>query len=120
MKTFSFENLIAWQKAKELVKFIYKATQSFPKEERFGLTSQLRRAGLSIASNLAEGSGRQSGKDKAHFTTIAYGSLMEAVNQSIIAFEIGYLEEEYYWEIRGQAEEISRMLTSLKNSQIRD
>ena len=118
MKNFSFENLIVWQKAKELVKFVYRATQPFPKEERFGLTSQLRRSSLSVASNLAEGSGRQSGKDKAHFTTIAYGSLMEAVNQSIIAFELGYLTEDHYWEIRERAEEISRMLTSLKDSQL--
>jgi len=118
MKVFSFEKLIVWQKAKNLVKFIYHVTQTFPKEERFGLTSQLRRSICSVTDNLAEGSGRRTGKDKTHYSGIAYSSLMEALNQSIIAYELGMLKEEDYWDIRAQVEEISRMLTGLRDAQL--
>ena len=87
MKTFSFEKLIAWQKARELASEIYKTTKLFPKDELFGLTSQMRRCAVSIASNLAEGSGRNSMKDKARFTEIAFGSALELLNQLILSFD---------------------------------
>lgn len=74
---FSFEKLEVWQMARKLAVRIYKQTQSFPNEEKYGLTSQIRRSALSIGSNIAEGSTRASAKDQAHFTTVAYGSLME-------------------------------------------
>ena len=73
MKIFSFEKLIAWQKARELSLEIFKITKLFPKDELFGMTSQMRRCSVSIASNLAEGSGRNSMKDKARFTEISFG-----------------------------------------------
>lgn len=100
MKIFSFEKLIAWQKARELALEIYKITKLFPKDELFGITSQMRRCSVSVASNLAEGSGRNSMKDKARFTEIAYGSALELLNQLILSFDFEYIEEQKYIEIR--------------------
>lgn len=94
---FLFEKLIAWQKAKGLSIAIYSATNSFPNEEKYGLTSQLRRASVSIASNLAEGSGRQTNKDKARFSEISYSSLLELLNQ---------------------VKELSRIINALRKSQL--
>ena len=93
MKIFSFEKLIAWQKARELALEIFKVTKLFPKEELFGMTSQMRRCSVSIASNLAEGSGRSSMKDKARFTEISFGSALELLNQVILSFDFEYIEE---------------------------
>ena len=99
MKIFSFEKLIAWQKARELALEIYKITKLFPKDELFGITSQMRRCSVSVASNLAEGSGRNSMKDKARFTEIEYGSALELLNQLILSFDFEYIEEQKYIEI---------------------
>ena len=87
MYVFSFEKLEVWLEAKEFSKMIYEITSNFPDTEKFGLTSQLRRASISIASNIAEGSARKRYKDKAHFTTMAFGSAVEILNQLIISFE---------------------------------
>lgn len=110
---------MVWGKAKDYALAIYKASKKFPKEELYGLTSQIRRAAVSIASNLAEGTARQTGKDKAHFTTVAYSSLMESVNQLIISDELEYIDKDMYLELRKKAEEISRMLTALRAAQLR-
>ena len=75
MKIYSFEKLDVWQKSRALIKGIYRLTESFPSDEKFGLTNQLRRAGVSVASNLAEGTSRASGRDQARFTQLSYGSL---------------------------------------------
>lgn len=93
MKIFSFEKLIAWQKARELALEIFKVTKQFPKDELFGMTSQMRRCSVSIASNLAEGSGRSSMKDKSRFTEISFGSALELLNQVILSFDFEYIEE---------------------------
>lgn len=93
MKTFSFEKLIAWQKARELALEIFKVRKHFPKDELFGMTSQMRRCSVSIASNLSEGSGRSSMKDKARFSEIAFGSALELLNQVILSFDFEYIEE---------------------------
>ncbi|MFT6688187.1 MAG: four helix bundle protein [Saprospiraceae bacterium] len=93
---FSFEKLNVWIDSKELIKMIYKLTYKFPDEEKFGLTCQLRRASVSVASNLAEGTSRKTNKDKAHFTTIAFSSLMEVLSQVIIAKELNFVEENDY------------------------
>ena len=85
---FSFEKLTAWTDSKELVTCIYTITQQFPDEEKFGLTSQLRRASVSVASSIAEESLRNTHKDKAYFTSMSYSSLMEVLNQLIIAKEL--------------------------------
>ena len=100
MKIFSFEKLIAWQKARELALEIFKVTKLFPKEELFGMTSQMRRCSVSIASNLAEGSGRTSMKDKARFSEIAYSSSLELLNQFILSTDFEYINENQYIQIR--------------------
>ena len=115
---YSFEKLIVWQKSIELAKQIYSITSNFPKEEIYGLTSQIRRAVVSISSNIAEGYVKSSSKEQIRFSEIAYGSLMEVLNQVIIAKEIGYISEANYLSIRQGIEEISRMLNALRNSQI--
>lgn len=116
---YSFEKLEAWRKSKELVKTIYQVAQILPNEEKFGMISQMKRAAVSIASNLAEGSARKTNKDQAHFTTISYGSLMELLNLSIIAFELEYISEKFYLDIRVQIQEISAMLNALRISQLK-
>lgn len=114
---YSFEKLIVWQKSIELAKQIYSTTSNFPKEEIYGLSSQIRRAVVSISSNIAEGYVKSSSKEQIRFSEIAYGSLMEVLNQVIIAKEIGYVSEVDYSSIRQNIEEISRMLNALRNSQ---
>jgi four helix bundle protein len=115
--TYSFEKLQVWQKSISLVKSIYLMTQKFPKEELFGLSSQIRRAAVSIPTNLAEGVARKSSKDQAHFSNIAYSSLTELLNLLIIAHELNMLPTESYESLRNQIEEISRMINALKTKQ---
>lgn len=118
MYTYSFEKLAVWVESKELTKTIYKTTASFPDSERFGLTSQLRRASVSICSNIAEGSTRNTSKDKAHFLTIAYGSTIEVLNQVIISFELLFISEETYLLLRSELESISNKINALRNYQL--
>lgn len=118
MKQFSFEKLNVWQKSKDLAIDIYKITEKFPDSERFGLISQIRRCSISIASNIAEGTGRNSDKDKARFTEIAFASLMELLNQLIIAYELNFITKNQYELTRKNIEEISRMLNALRKSQL--
>jgi len=116
---FSFEKLEVWQFARKLTIDIYQDTVAFPQEEKYLLISQLRRAAVSVASNLAEGSTRISAKDKAHFTTIAFSSLMEVLNQLIIAVDLRYLNEENLNRFRKQIQTLSVKLSNLKRSQLR-
>ncbi|MEM6720964.1 MAG: four helix bundle protein [Bacteroidota bacterium] len=118
MKQFSFEKLNVWQKAKTLAVNIYTITEKFPQSERFGLISQLRRCSISISSNIAEGTGRNSTKDKARFTEIAYASLMELLNQLIITHDLGFITQDRYESFRKDIEEIGRMLNALRKSQL--
>jgi four helix bundle protein len=90
---FRFEKLDVWQKSMEWIDQVYSITAEFPGEERFSLTAQLRRSIISIAANIAGGPGRTSNKDFAHFIEIAYGSLMEAVCECIVAKRRGYINE---------------------------
>ena len=117
MRKYTFENLDVWKKSRILVKRIYEITRSFPNEEKFGLTSQIRRASISISSNLAEGSSRQSLKDQARFSIMAYGSLMEVLNQLILANDLEYISQDKVLEIRPLIEEISNKLDKLTKSQ---
>ncbi len=87
-----YQQLIVWQKAMQLVNLIYQLTHVFPNEEKFGLTSQLRRAAVSIPSNIAEGSGRGSDKDFCRFLFLARGSLTELETQLLIAHQLGYCQ----------------------------
>ena len=117
MYIYSFEKLNVWKMAKEMVKLIYHKTAGFPTEEKYGLTSQMRRAGISVASNLAEGSSRNTPKDQAHFTNMSYSSLMEVLNQAIIAYELGYFEEDAYLEVRKSIQNLSFRLINLRDAQ---
>lgn len=116
---FSFEKLEVWQLARSLSKEIYQYTAGFPNEEKFLLVSQLRRAAVSVASNIAEGSTRIKPKDKAHFTTVAYSSLMEVLNQLIIAEDLGYLSHDIVIRLRGSIQILSIKLSNLKASQLK-
>ena len=111
---FRFEKLDVWQKAIEFADNIYSATKGFPVEERFGLTSQLRRAAVSVSSNIAEGSGRPSDKEFARFLEIAYGSTMEVVSQARIATRQGFLEEKSARGIDRRAEQLARRFSGLR------
>lgn len=110
MREFSFEKLIVWEKSRQLAVEVYKITSAFPVEERFGLTSQIRRCSISVPSNIAEGSGRNSKKDNARFTEIAFSSLMELLNQLI--------DKDTYFKLRLKIEEIGRMLNALRKTQL--
>lgn len=118
MRIFSFEKLIAWQKGRELAILIFKTTKNFQKDETFGLTSQMRRCSISIASNLAEGSGRSSMKDKARFSEIAYSSSLELLNQVILSHDFGYVDENQYIKIREKITEVNMLIDGLHKSQI--
>lgn len=118
MHTYSFEKLEVWIEAKDFAKQIYLVTGAFPETEKYGLTSQLRRAAVSVCSNLAEGSARQSYKDKAHFTTMAFGSALEILNQLIISVELGFLSSADYNRLRLCIESVTNKLNGLKKFQI--
>jgi len=113
---YSFEKLRVWQEAKVLLVMLYRITNGFPKSELYGFTSQLRRAGLSVPSNIAEGSSRTGKKDQSRFYTIAYSSLIEILNQVIIAEELGFISSEELLELRKNIEHISNMLNALRKS----
>ncbi|WP_026728084.1 four helix bundle protein [Flavobacterium denitrificans] len=108
-----FKKILVWQKSISLVTKIYKVTRTFPKEETFGLTSQIRRSSVSIPSNIAEGSGRESNKDFLRFLYISLGSLFEMQTQLEIAKNIIYINEEEFNLIYEDSREIERMLASL-------
>ena len=107
------KDLIVYQKAKQLVIDVYKLLELFPDSERFALCSQLRRAVVSIPSNIAEGMGRVSGKDQAHFLNIAYGSLMEVYAQLDIAHDLWYVNDEMFNQVESDVEEISKMISAM-------
>ena len=113
---FNFEKLEVWQKAIDFADLVYSLSKVFPDEEKFGLTSQMRRAAVSISSNIAEGSSRHSRDDYARFLEIATGSLFEVISQSFIARRRGYLSEVDFKRAYSAAEEQSRMLSGLRKS----
>ncbi|WP_286965035.1 four helix bundle protein [Flavobacterium sp. UBA4854] len=108
-----FRKILVWQKSISLVTKVYKVTRTFPKEETFGLTSQIRRSSVSIPSNIAEGSGRESNKDFLRFLYISLGSLFEMQTQLEIAKNIIYINEEEFNLLYEDSREIERMLASL-------
>jgi four helix bundle protein len=116
---FSFQKLEVWQMAKKMVVDVYEMTSKFPPEERFGLTSQINRAAVSVASNIAEGSGRTSYKDQAHFTQTAYGSLMEMACQIEITKELGFISSEQLKQMLTSVVPIADKLSALRESQLR-
>ena len=107
----TYRDLAVWQKSVQLVKLVYAQIKEFPSEEKFALADQLRRSVISIPSNIAEGNGRASNKDYAHFLSIARGSLYEAINQLDIAESLGYVQHSE--EIENLAIELRKMLFSM-------
>lgn len=116
MYSFSFERLDVWKKSRSLTKKLYQATNLFPDFEKFGIVGQIRRASISICSNIAEGSSRRSVKDLSHFYNMSYSSLMEVLNQLIISNDLGYLDNDVLNDLRNEIHDISQMLNSLYKS----
>lgn len=112
---FSFENLKVYQLARQLVKDVYLLQNRFPKEERYALGDQVRRAAVSITANLAEGSGRQSLKEKIRFIEIAFGSMTEVFCELQTACDLGYIRNEELDALRPQFTEIAKMLSGLRS-----
>lgn len=110
-----FKDIIAWQKSHQLAVTIYKITASFPKTEQFGLTNQIRRASVYIASNIAEGFGRRTSGDRSHFYDMARGSLHETQAQLLIARDVGFLSEDLYTVVEEMGIECHKLLTGLIN-----
>lgn len=115
---YPFEKLRVWGAARQLTIDTYSVTRTFPRTEIYGLTSQINRAAVSVAANLAEGSARTSRKDQAHFSQIAYGSLMELACLFILAVDLGFLTAAKESGLREQIESVSRQLNALRNAQV--
>jgi four helix bundle protein len=113
---FRFEQLEVWHEARQLNHAIYTITRGFPRDELFGMTSQLRRASVSVASNIAEGSGRNSDPDFAHFLEQSYGSLMETASLIYLAYDEKYLTREKLEPMLDTAERLARRIVALNNS----
>ena len=107
------KELVVWQKSITLVKLVYQQTGSFPSDERFGLTNQMRRCSVSIPSNIAEGFGRGSDKESTQFLRISLGSSSELDTQLILSKELHYMDEKRYNELSALNEEVAKMLSSL-------
>lgn len=116
MEVFGYRKLIAYQKAKDLVKRTYKLLKQFPAEERYAMCDQLRRASVSVTSNIAEGVNRYSVKDKSHFIEMAYGSLMEVSSQFEIAEELGFISSDDRFSMDQLIEEVARLLSGLQKT----
>jgi four helix bundle protein len=110
------QNLQAWSQSVELVTTIYRTTERFPREERYGLTSQIRRAAVSIPANIAEGAGRRSPKEFAYFLSNSQGSASELETELIIANNLGYLDETNFAQLISELERIGRLITGLSRS----
>jgi four helix bundle protein len=113
---FNFEKRGVWQKAIEFADLVYATTKSFPADERFGLTNQMRRAAVSVSSNIAEGSSRMSKTDFARFVEIATGSVFEVVSQAFISRRQGFINQRKFDALYAAAEELSKMLSGLRRS----
>lgn len=110
--SYSFESVVAWQKAHAFTLLVYRLTREFPKDEMFGLTSQFRRAAVSIEANIAEGYKKLGKADKLRFLNISEGSLAECLNYVILARDLEYIDERQYEALFDSLEEASKLLTS--------
>jgi len=108
-----FTDLNAWKEGHKIVLMIYKTTKDFPKDEMFGLVSQLRRCAVSVTSNIAEGFSRQSYKEKINFYSMALGSLTELQNQCLIARDVGYISQDKFMEIANQSVVVHKLINGL-------
>jgi len=111
----SHEKLAVWKKAVDFVVDIYRLTENFPNEEKFGLTSQIRRASDSIPSNIAEGAARASEKEFLYFLSNSQGSASEVATQVLISFRLDFINEENYLDLSAKLDEIGRMISGLRN-----
>ncbi|EKD91127.1 MAG: S23 ribosomal protein [uncultured bacterium] len=112
----SFTDLNAWREAHKLALIIYKTTEDFPKDERFSLIDQMRRCGISISSNIAEGFSRHGKKEKSQFYYMSKGSLTELQNQLLLARDLGYISNKLFNEIADKTVTVSKLLTGLIRS----
>jgi four helix bundle protein len=112
----NYKELIVWKKAHEMTLDVYNATRQFPREELYGLTSQLRRSAASVGANIAEGSGRRSNNEICRFLQIARGSARESEYHILLARDLKLLREEDFHRLSRQADEVQRMLTALIQS----
>ena len=116
MSVRSYRDLIAWQKAMDLAAAVYRITETFPAREQFGLSNQMRRASVSIPSNIAEGQGRGTTKDYVHFLHIARGSLQELETQLLLSQRLSFASESDVQGLRTLCDEVSRLVSGLMNS----
>lgn len=112
----NYQDLIVWQRAMIPAQDIYQVTKSFPSDERFGLTQQMRRAAVSIPSNIAEGQGRQTTKEFIHFLYIAHGSTREIETQILLCERLGYINPEHQEQLLSTTSEVGRLGMALINS----
>lgn len=116
MKIKSYQELVAWQKAMDLVGIVYQASRGFPREEMFALTSQVRRAATSVPSNIAEGQARNSTKEFLHHLSIAQGSLAEVETQMLIAERLDYVKKPVLEPLMSLSSEVGRLMHGLSNA----
>src|SRR5438067_13253580 len=119
MKVKNYQELIVWQRAMDLVEEVYKLSRAFPREEVYGLTSQIRRAAVSVPSNIAEGQGRRTTADFVKYLSIAYGSLREVETQALIARRLAYVPEIALENVLNSAGEVGRLPNGLMASLVR-
>jgi four helix bundle protein len=112
----NFKELIVWKKSRGFVKDIYELTQKFPADEKFGLTQQIRRAAISIPSNIAEGSGRETNKDFLHFVDIANGSAFEVETQLYLALDLEYISQSEFEKIMTKLLDVEKLIYNFKKS----
>ena len=118
MYPFGFEKLEVWHEASKLTVEIYRLTEKFPEREKFGLTNQLRRAAVSVAANIAEGTTRASAKEQSHFSSISYGSLMETMSHLITSLDLNFITDEELLLIRNMIQPLSLKINNLRNTQM--
>ena len=118
MHLFAFEKLELWQESRKLALNIYNISSCFPESEKYGLTSQIRRASISICSNIAEGTAGTTMKQQARYSTLAYGSAIELLNQLILALDLNYVNKGDYSSLRQHLRSITNMINSLRNYQL--
>ncbi|HAM99564.1 MAG TPA: hypothetical protein DCQ26_13225 [Marinilabiliales bacterium] len=116
MPTHYFKNIIAWQKARELVPIIYKLVKKFPDDEKYALVSQIKRATISISSNIAEGSGRNTNADFAHFFDMSLGSSFELESELIISCDLGFISEQQFNEILIILGEVQKLIIGFQKN----
>jgi len=118
MYQFGFEKLEVWQDARKLTVEIYRLTEKYPEREKFGLTNQLRRASVSVAANIAEGTTRASAKEQAHFSSISYGSLIETLSHLITSVDLNFITAEELLALRNMIQPLSLKINNLRNTQL--